>query len=60
MGACYIWPLPGLGVQEFINPEDNPRVQAILEGQEPDSPKVDKATDEENVKELSTGSSDKL
>ena len=30
----YIWPVQGLGVQEFIRPEDNPRTQAIILGQE--------------------------
>jgi hypothetical protein len=60
MGACYIWPLPGLGIQEFINPEDNPRIQAIIEGQETGSQKtreVEKIGDEEKAHELSDDSS---
>jgi hypothetical protein len=62
VGACYIWPLPGLGVQEFINLENNPRLQTIIDGQEPESPeigKVQKTRDEETAYEISSGSSDK-
>ena len=29
----FFWPVAGLGIQEFINPEDNPRTQAVLEGE---------------------------
>lgn len=34
IGLNYFWPVQGLGVQEFIRPEDNPRTQAVIEGVE--------------------------
>jgi hypothetical protein len=62
VGACYFWPLPGLGIQEFINPEDNPRIQNVIDGQEPESPKsveIQKTRDEETAYEISNDSSDR-